>query len=253
MVAWLVAAFRPIGPYPVLDIEGEQGSAKSTTGRVLRALVDPNKADLRTVPRDERDLMIAAHNGWVVAYDNLSGIPLWLSDALCRLSTGGGFSTRELYTDTEEILIDVQRPIIINGIDAMIERGDLQDRTIPLVLPQIPSDRRRDEKEFWREFEAARPRLLGAVLDIVSVALGRVDSVRLARSPRMEAAQHVTERVEALRSALKRLAGGGAYWTEKALGLAIEIILEELEGRAKAALEAGQEEGPGNAQNWRKN
>lgn len=185
MVAWLLAAIRPTGPYPVLLLEGEQGSAKSTTGRVLRALVDPNVAALRTVPRDERDLMIAARNGWVVGYDNLSGIPICLSDAICRLSTGGGFSTRELYTDTEETLIDVQRPAIINGIDALADRGDLQDRAIPLVLPQINPDRRRDEKVFWGEFETIRPRILGSLLDVVRVALGRVNGVRLAELPRM--------------------------------------------------------------------
>jgi hypothetical protein len=185
MAAWLVAAIRPIGPYPVLLLEGEQGSAKSTTGKVLRALVDPNLAPLRTVPRDERDLMIAARNGWVVGYDNLSGIPLWLSDAICRLSTGGGFSTRELYSDTDETLIDVQRPVIINGIDALVDRGDLQDRAIPLVLPQIPSDSRRDEKVFWEEFGAIRPRLLGGLLDVVSAALGRADRVRPPQLPRM--------------------------------------------------------------------
>ena len=91
VVAWLVAALRPRGPYPVLALFGEQGSAKSTTGRLLRDLVDPNSAPLRAEPRDGRDLMIGANNSWCLAYDNLSHIPPWLSDALCRLSTGGGF------------------------------------------------------------------------------------------------------------------------------------------------------------------
>lgn len=40
--------------------------------------------------------MIAANNSWCLAYDDLSHVPPWLSDALCRLSTGGGFATREL-------------------------------------------------------------------------------------------------------------------------------------------------------------
>jgi hypothetical protein len=94
VAAWLVAAMRPGRPFPVLTLNGEQGSAKSTTARILRALVDPNKAALRSVRRDERELMIAATNGWLVALDNLSNIRSWLSDALCRLSTGGGFATR---------------------------------------------------------------------------------------------------------------------------------------------------------------
>src|SRR5207249_3261055 len=97
MAAWLVAAFRPRGPYPLLVLHGEQGSTKSTAAELLRALVDPNTAPLRVEPREVRDLMIAATKGWTVAYDNLSHLSPWLSDALCRLSTGGGFSTRALF------------------------------------------------------------------------------------------------------------------------------------------------------------
>src|SRR5256886_5689169 len=93
LVTWLLAALRPRGPYPVLVLHGEQGSAKSTTARVLRMLIDPNGAPLRAEPHDDRDLMIAATNGWIVALDNLSHLPPWLSDALCRLATGGAFAT----------------------------------------------------------------------------------------------------------------------------------------------------------------
>jgi hypothetical protein len=78
LLSWLLAACRPTGPYPVLIFEGEQGSAKSTTARLLRKLIDPSSALLRTPPREERDLLIAANNSWVVAYDNLSGVPQWL-------------------------------------------------------------------------------------------------------------------------------------------------------------------------------
>lgn len=92
------------GPYPVLVLNGEQGSAKSTTGRVLRALVDPAMVPDRSAPRDERDLMIAANNGHVVAFDNVSVLKDWQSDGLARLSTGAGFGTRELYTDSDETL-----------------------------------------------------------------------------------------------------------------------------------------------------
>src|SRR5690606_22857722 len=137
LVAWLLAALRPTGPYPVLVLQGEQGSAKSTTARVLRALVDPSKAPIRTMPRDERDLMVAASNSWVIVLDNLSGIPNWLSDAICRLSTGGGFATRALYTDDEEAIFEATRPVILNGIDDVVSRSDLLDRSLVLTLPTI--------------------------------------------------------------------------------------------------------------------
>ena len=185
MVSWLIGALRPSGPYPVLLLQGEQGSAKSTTARLLRGIIDPNIAPMRTAPRDERDLMIAARNGWVIGYDNLSGIPDWLSDALCRVATGGGFGTRALYTDADEMIVDVQRPIVANGIDDLARRGDLRDRAIVLYLPVIPDAKRRDERTLREQYEAASPRILGALLDAVSMALRRQDSTRLQRLPRM--------------------------------------------------------------------
>lgn len=185
LVAWLVAALRPTGPYPVLVVHGEQGSAKSSVARVLRSLVDPNTAGLRTTPRDERDLVIAAHNGWLIALDNLSHLPEWLSDGLCRLATGSGFATRELYSDAEEVIFAAQRPIVLNGIEELATRGDLLDRALVLYLPTIPDDKRQHEKAFWQAFEEARPQILGALLDIVSTALRTLPEVRLDRLPRM--------------------------------------------------------------------
>jgi hypothetical protein len=185
VVGWLLAALRPSGPYPVLCLHGEQGSAKSTTARVLRALIDPSSAPLRSEPRDARDLIIAATNTWLIALDNLSHLPVWLSDAICRLATGGGFSTRALYTDAEEILFDAQRPCLLNGIEELATRSDLLERSIILNLPSIREDKRRSEADFWPEFELAQPTILGALFDAVAAGLGNLPSVRLDRLPRM--------------------------------------------------------------------
>jgi hypothetical protein len=185
MVAWLVAALNPSGPYPILILQGEQGSGKSTVARVLRLLVDPSTASLRTVPREERDLMIAASNSWIISFDNLSGIPQWLSDALCRLSTGGGFATRELHTDNEEILFDATRPIILNGIDDITGSADLADRSVIVTLPEVVEEDRIPEKVFWRDFLVALPMILGGLLDAVSTALRNLEHVKLPRLPRM--------------------------------------------------------------------
>ncbi len=185
IVAWLTATLRPCGPYPILELTGEQGCGKSTQARALRRLVDPNAADLRSQPRDERDLVIAANNGWDLGFDNLSGVEPWLSDALCRISTGGGFATRELYTNSDEVIFTGQRPIILNGITELALRSDLLDRTIRVTLPQIPEDKRRPEAELWADFDKARPAILGALLDAVSTASRSFEGVRLDRFPRM--------------------------------------------------------------------
>jgi hypothetical protein len=185
VLAWLVAAIRPRGPYPILYFIGEQGSAKSTTQKVLRRLIDPYKAELRTAPRDERDLQIAANNSHVIAIDNMSRLDPWLSDSLCRLATGGGLATRELYSDGEEVIFDAQRPILMNGIEEVATRGDFLERTILISLPSISERERRDEKTFWAAFHEAQPRILGGLLDAVSAALKREKSIRLPCKPRM--------------------------------------------------------------------
>lgn len=185
LISWLVTAFRPGYPFPVLVIHGEQGSAKSTVSKMIRELIDPNVAPLRSEQRDERDLMLAATNSWIIALDNLSKLPVWLSDALCRLSTGGGFATRTLYENDEETLFMAMRPIIINGIEELTTRSDLLDRSVIIHLPAIPPEKRRTEAEVWREFEFIRPFVLGSLLDAVSLALRNVGKVQLGQLPRM--------------------------------------------------------------------
>lgn len=183
--AWLAGTMRPKGPFASLFLHGEQGSAKSTAQRLIRSLTDNNEALLRAEPRDPRDLMIAANNGWVVSLDNLSYLPPWLSDALCRLSTGGGFSTRALYENDEEIIFNAMRPVVLNGIEEVISRSDLIDRSLMTSLHVIPASRRRPEAEIWRAFAAAQPRILGGLLDAVASALRELPKVDAKNLPRM--------------------------------------------------------------------
>jgi hypothetical protein len=185
VVAFVVAALHDAGPFPVLEFTGEAGSAKSTACRVIRSLIDPATSPLRAEPREVRDLMIAARNAWVVVFDNVSHLQPWLSDSICRLATGGGFATRELYSNDDETIFDAMRPVIINGIEALAERGDLADRSIVIALSPIADHNRRDEDTFWAEFEGARPHILGAFLDAVSGGLRRLPDTRLSRMPRM--------------------------------------------------------------------
>src|SRR5262249_12963423 len=164
---------------------GEQGSAKTSFATILRSLIDPSTAPLRSFPREDRDLFIAASNGWVVRFDNVSRIPSWLSDALCRLATGGGFSTRKLYTDDEEQLFNVQRPVVLNGIEDFVGRPDLADRAIFLTLEPIPEERRKADQALQDELNRARPKILGALLNLLVIGLQRLPRIRLERLPRM--------------------------------------------------------------------
>ncbi len=185
VVAWALACLRNRGPYPVIVLSGEQGSAKSTFSAILRALLDPNTAPLRALPREDRDLFIAASNGHVLAFDNVSGLPAWISDTLCRLATGGGFAVRQLYSDQDEVLFDAARPVILNGIEDIVTRPDLADRAVFLTLEPIPEERRCPEQELWAAFEAERPRLLGVLLDAVAKGLAELPRTKLDKLPRM--------------------------------------------------------------------
>ncbi len=185
VVAWALAVLRDRGPYPVLVLSGEQGSAKSTFSAILRSLLDPNTAPLRALPRENRDLFIAATNGHVLAFDNVSGLASWISDTLCRLATGGGFAVRQLYTDQDEVLFDATRPVILNGIEDIVTRPDLADRAIFLTLEPIPEEHRRAEQELWAAFEEARPQLLGTLLDTVCHGLKQLPNTHLDGLPRM--------------------------------------------------------------------
>lgn len=184
-VAWIIGALHPTGPYPILIFQGEQGTAKTTMSTLMRDLVDPSKASLRTVPREPKDIFIAANNGLVVAFDNLSGVPDWLSDLFCRISTGGGFSSRSLYTDSDETIINVKRPQILNGIDDVAHRGDLRDRSLILNLEPIPNEKRKREREIQKDYNRLRPGIMGAIFDAVSTAIRNRENTEVANLPRM--------------------------------------------------------------------
>lgn len=185
VIAWALAVLRNRGPYPVIVLSGEQGSAKSTFSAILRSLLDPNTAPLRALPREDRDLFIAANNSHLLAFDNVSGLPTWMSDTLCRLATGGGFALRQLYTDQDEVLFDAARPVILNGIEEIVARPDLADRSVFLTLEPIPEEKRRPEAELWAAFDAERPRLLGVLFDAVVEGINRLPSTHLKKLPRM--------------------------------------------------------------------
>jgi hypothetical protein len=185
VVAWLLAALRAGGPYPLLAISGEQGSAKTVLSKLLKALIDSNVAPVRAPVREERDLAIAANNSHVLAFDNLSGLPHALSDAFCRLATGASLGLRKLYTDQDEVLFQAARPIVLNSIEDVINRPDLADRAIFLTLAPIADCHRRPERQFWRDFESAQPNILGSLLDAVAHGLRILPRISPEQLPRM--------------------------------------------------------------------
>jgi hypothetical protein len=218
LVTWITAALRGRGPYPLIEISGEGGTARSTLARVMRSLIDPSTVPLQAPPKDERDVFIGTGNSYLTVYDNVSHLQDWLSDALCRLSTGGGYRTRQLYTDREETLFDAMCPVIVVAIDNVVVRGDLADREIRLRLKPILKSERRLESEFWASFKEVRPAILGALCDAVSHGLRRLPTVQLDELPRM--ADFATWGV----------ACEGALWDEGAFMASYTTNVEEVVG-----------------------
>ncbi|MEE9451229.1 MAG: hypothetical protein V3V61_00565, partial [Gammaproteobacteria bacterium] len=185
VVVWLLECLRADTPFPILLLQGEQGCAKSTTQQRLRALIDPSRIDLRSAPRKIEDIFISAANNWCVSYNNLSHLSTQEQDAFCILATGGGYATRQLFTTAEEMVIEIKRPVILNGIGNLVTAQDLIDRCIALELPSITDQQRKTETELNDAFATVYPELLGALLDALMSTLKILPTVTLAEKPRM--------------------------------------------------------------------
>ena len=185
VLAWILEAYRCDTPYAVLELIGEEGSAKSSTQRRLRELIDPNQVALRGKPKAVEDVYVAASNNHLVSLENLSGITSYISDALCTIATGGGAASRTFYTNGEESILEVHNPVVLNGIGAVITRNDLLDRAIALCLPTIHD--RRTEDDLNAQFEQQAPSIFGGLLDLFSGALVNLVNVKINPSdlPRM--------------------------------------------------------------------
>ena len=195
VLAWVLECFRPETPFPVLELVGEQGSAKSTTQSVLRSLIDPNKVLLRGRPKTTEDVFVAAGCNWLVSYENLSSLTAEQQDAFCTLATGGGYAGRQLYTNGEEHVMETKRPVVLNGISVVATRPDLIDRVIHVDMPVIAPDQRRDDSDTSSGWERDKSVVFAALLDLFSAALAKLPEVRLMRKQRMADFERLGEAV----------------------------------------------------------
>lgn len=199
LVGYMVAAWIPEVPHPVLWLTGEQGTGKTSALRMIASLLDPSPAQTRTPPRDIQEWVVTLSGSWVVPVDNISKIPDWLSDAMCRAATGDGLARRQLYGDNDLVVNQLRNVVLLNGIGVGGFRGDLGDRLVPIELERIPPEERRPEIEIRDAWEAMRPGLIGALLDALSATLRVLPDVRLGSMPRMADFARVLAAVDTVR------------------------------------------------------
>ncbi len=193
---YLVAALVPDIPHPVLSLQGEQGTGKSTAARTCVALIDASTVPLRKPPKDGEGWVTAAAGSWVVALDNVSAISAWLSDSICRAVTGDGDVRRKQYSDSDLTVFSFRRVIILNGIDHGALKGDLAERLLVVNLEPIASGERMEDATLVTAWEAAYPRILGALLDLLAEVLTVRPNIHLEESPRMADFAHILAAID---------------------------------------------------------
>lgn len=186
-IVYVVAAFIPGFAHPILILSGPQGAGKSTPMKAMKELIDPSEVNGTSAPRDEAAFAQSISHEAFAFYDNLSDMPNWFSDALAKAVTGYSFTKRELYFNDSDIIYYIQKVIAINGINQVVSRADLLDRSILLSLERITPEQRKTEDDFWSEFEQDRPQILGACFEILSKAFKLHQETKLSKLPRMAA------------------------------------------------------------------
>jgi hypothetical protein len=185
IVGWLVAALIPDIPHPIMALQGEQGSAKSSTAQMLADLIDPSPAPLRSAPRDIKQWAVSASASWAVALDNVSAVPGWLSDTLCKAVTGDGYIDRVLYSDDDVTVLAFRRVVLMTSIDPGALAGDLAERLLVIELQPIPDTGRRPDADVRAAYADARPAILASLLDLLALVLAGLPGMSMARMPRM--------------------------------------------------------------------
>ncbi|GAE26883.1 hypothetical protein JCM9140_2989 [Halalkalibacter wakoensis JCM 9140] len=184
-LVYVITCFIPNIPHLVLVLSGEKGASKSTSMRMTRQVVDPAVRDLLTMPNSIQDLVLSLANNYMPIFDNLEGLSPDKSNLLCISSTGGGFSKRALWTDDDETLLDIRRCVGLTGINVVVTKADLIDRSAIIELERIPENERREESMVWSAFEADKPSIVGGALKALSDAMTLYPKVKLEKLPRM--------------------------------------------------------------------
>lgn len=185
LITSAIECLRPDTAYVINEWCGEQGSGKSKSVSSLRSLIDPHDVPLRTPPRSLQDLFVAANNNHMLAFDNLSSLTGDFQDAFCTISTGGGSAGRTLYSNNDETVFNVKRPVHPTSITTLFTRPDALDRVVRIQCPVLDKKQRLSDSDLAAVLAERGPKALGFLLDTFCSALAALPSVKLEDGPRM--------------------------------------------------------------------
>jgi hypothetical protein len=183
LVGVIIGALHPTGPYPIVSLIGGDGRAKTCLAIVLLMLIDPSIVKGCSPPEKNEDLILAVQQRWVYFIDNLDEVKAWLSDSLCRLSTGSASERRTLYKNSDTSVFRAKRPVILTSIKDVVKAPDLNSRTVKFDLPRLRNHT--SEAQLWQAFEKARPAILGALYTAVSAAIRNLPHTKVDNLPRL--------------------------------------------------------------------
>jgi hypothetical protein len=135
----------------------------------LRYFIDPSEVPTTPLPSSGEELFISARNSHFLAYENVGALSKMMSDHMCRMSTGGGYRGRRRFTNTRENLHRGGRPIGFEGIKNVIKQPDLQERAVVIEKERV--EKYKSDEELELAFERARPRIFGALLNMLARGL----------------------------------------------------------------------------------
>ena len=184
---WITTVFFETIVRPIVIFYGQEGSAKTTASKLLKALIDPSSLEAITYPSNQKEFIQLLDHHYLVAFDNLSSLKESQSDDLCRVCTGQSFMKRELYSNDNDIVYNFKRAIVLNGINLVATKPDLLDRSLLFELDPITDENRISEEVLFPNFEKDKPLILGAIFTFISKAikLKKEGKIELKSKPRL--------------------------------------------------------------------
>lgn len=172
-------------PHFITCIMGNQGSAKSTTCRLIKELVDPSIAPILNLPKSIDELILQLANEHVIVYDNLCSIKQEFCNVFCQVSTGATALRRKLFTDNQLLSYSLKKCLVLNGINYVSMQSDLLDRALVITLKPISSKKRKTEKEIFDEFKEEKPYYLNCIFEVLAKAKKIYKTLEIEELPRM--------------------------------------------------------------------